>query len=278
MRVTMRSAFYASVLALSLLLPGAAVAQQSSDLGAEVEKLRRDVENLKRTQAQTLKVLREIQKQLKERPRGRRQAPTFNGAEIALTQAAGVRGAADAPVTIVEFSDYQCPFCKRFSANTLPRLLKDFIKAGKLRHVFMDFPIERIHPQAVEAAVAARCAGRQEKYWPMHDRIFDEQKLLKARDWTALAAPLGLDNAAFEACMAEPELTKMVKANIESGRAAGVTGTPAFFLGRQVKDGKLAATQMIRGARPYAAFKRNIEKLLAVKAEPAAKKDLRRIP
>ena len=135
--------------------------------------------------------------------------------------------------------------------------------AGKLRYVFKDFPIESIHPQAVEAAVAARCAGRQGKYWVMHDAIFEKARLVKARAWGKLAAPLGLDEAAFEACMKEPEHEAAVRRDMAEGSAAGVSGTPGFFLGTNVKDGTLSATRMIRGAQPYAAFKQAIDKLLA---------------
>ena len=142
--------------------------------------------------------------------------------------------------------------------------MTDYVETGKLRYVFHDFPIQRIHPAATAAAAAARCAGAQGKYWEMHDRFFADQKALQARQWKTHAQALGLDGAAFEACMADDGVARAVRRSAAIGRQVGVTGTPAFYLGTLAPDGKtVKATEQIRGARPYAAFKQIIDRLLA---------------
>jgi protein-disulfide isomerase len=88
---------------------------------------------------------------------------------------APVKGNPNAKLTLIEFSDYQCPFCRRHAENTLPSLDKEYIATGKVRYVFHDFPLEAIHPQAFKAAEAAHCAGEQQKYWEMHGRLFANQ-------------------------------------------------------------------------------------------------------
>jgi protein-disulfide isomerase len=250
------------VLALVLLAPPA-TAQQSTMPSPELEALRGEIEQLRQGQAEILKRLEALRKAVEQGgPRRRRDAP-FKGADVAIDGAAG-RGAPEARLAIVEFSDYQCPFCRRFSANTLPKLLRDYVDTGKLRYVFKDFPIPSIHAAATEAAIAARCAGAQGKYWQMHDRFFEQQKALAKRNWRGHAEALDLDLADFDACMEDAGHKKAVQQSITEGRCIGVTGTPAFFLGAISADGKtVKATEMVRGARPYGAFKQVIDRLLA---------------
>ena len=127
-----------------------------------------------------------------------------------------------------------------------------------------DFPISRIHPAATEAAVAARCAGAQGKYWEMHDRFFANQSTLAQRKWQEHATALGLDGDTFKECMADKNTEVAVRRSLANGRKAGVTGTPAFYLGIVSDDGKtLKATELIRGARPYDSFKQVIDRLIA---------------
>ncbi|HIQ04271.1 MAG TPA: DsbA family protein, partial [Anaerolineae bacterium] len=172
-------------------------------------------------------------------------------------EAFAVDGASDAPVTIVEFSDYQCPYCQRFYRETKPLLDERYITTGKVRFVYKDFPLDRIHPQARTAAEAAECAGAQGSYWPMHNRIFEgkaewENQAQAADVFKGYAAELGLDTAAFNDCLDSGIYAAEVQADLEEGQRAGITGTPSFFInGRR-----------LIGAQPFEAFVQIIEAAL----------------
>ncbi len=150
--------------------------------------------------------------------------------------AAAALGNPDAAVTIVEFTDYECPFCARHSQQTLPYLIQQYIEAGEVYYVVKDFPLDNIHPQARIAAAAARCAGEQEAYWPMHDALFAGQPEWAAGAQEAVAvfsryaADMGLDAATFEACLQSGRFDDEVEANFAEGRALGVSATPTFFI------------------------------------------------
>ena len=143
-----------------------------------------------------LRALRELLQRLAapSQPPARMTATVTTGDNPAL-------GRRDAPVTIVEFSDYQCPFCRQFVTTTLPALKSTYVDAGKLRWVFRDFPLDQIHPNARKASEAARCAGEQGKYWDMHDLLFQNQQALAAEQLPTYADRLGLDRAAFGTCL-----------------------------------------------------------------------------
>jgi protein-disulfide isomerase len=158
-------------------------------------------------------------------------------------------GNPDAKVTIIQFADYQCPYCGK-AQETLDRVLKDY--EGKVRTVFRDFPLG-FHDQAIPAAVAANCADKQGKFWPVHDAIMRDQRALSDADLEALAVKNGLDVAAWKQCKADPAMVAEVKKDEAEGQAAGVTGTPAFFINGV----------FINGAQPYEKFKAIIDRELA---------------
>ena len=179
------------------------------------------------------------------------------------------KGTQTAKVTIVEFTDYQCPFCSRYQRDTYPQIEKDYIATGKLKYVLLDLPLEAIHKNAFRAAVVANCAGEQGKYWEMHDRLFANQPTLDS--WDAHAEAVGLDMARFEACLNSGQQEAEIRRDMTQAQIAGVTGTPGFFLA--VADSsptKVKTLRAIVGAQPYAAFKAQIDALLA--EEPAEKK------
>jgi protein-disulfide isomerase len=171
-------------------------------------------------------------------------------------------GANEAPVTIIEFTDLQCPYCARFSTQTFPELQKKYIDTGKVRFVTRDLPLT-FHAQAVPAAVAARCAGDQGKYWEYRERLFAAQKDLGDTAYNKLAAEMKLDAKSFAACRAAPENKAAAEADRAAANALGITGTPTFLVGT-VTNGTFAG-ERVTGAQPLSAFEAKIEPLLAGK-------------
>lgn len=169
-------------------------------------------------------------------------------------------GANEAPVTIIEFTDLQCPYCARFSTQTFPELQKKYIDTGKVRFVTRDLPLT-FHAQAVPAAVAARCAGDQGKYWQYRERLFAAQQSLGEATYDKLATEMKLDLRKFKACRAAPEYQTAAEADRTAANALGITGTPTFLVGT-VRNGAFEG-ERVTGAQPIAAFDAKIEPLLA---------------
>lgn len=165
--------------------------------------------------------------------------------DVPVPEGAFAKGPATAPVTIVEFSDYQCPFCRR-AHPTVEQLLADY--GDKIRFVYRDYPLN-FHPRAVPASVAARCAADQGKFWEYHNNLMVNQGDLSDTDLSKRAADLGLDEAEFATCTTEKRHEDAIQASFEDGAALGVTGTPAFFINGRA----------IVGARPVADFKQVID-------------------
>ena len=173
-------------------------------------------------------------------------------------------GPETAKVTIVEFSDYQCPFCARYATQTMGELVTEYVKTGKVRYIFRNFPLEQIHPHAAKAAEAAQCAMDQGKFWDMHDHLFKNQTSLDPKALLSHASTVGLDGSKFQECMDTGKYTAMVKNDIVEGQKFGVRGTPTFFFGTEItKDSKLKVAKMTSGASPVANFKQIIDELLA---------------
>jgi protein-disulfide isomerase len=166
------------------------------------------------------------------------------------TQGAPVRGPAEAPVTLVEFSDFHCPFCKQSQA-TLKRLLERY--PAKLRLVYRDLPLDQLHPQARRAAEAARCATDQGKFWEYHDILFAEPPQANGESLRRYAERAGLDTVVFERCLASGSHREAVQRDVEEGTRLGITGTPAFFVNGRP----------LLGAQPLEAFTRLIDEELA---------------
>jgi protein-disulfide isomerase len=154
-----------------------------------------------------------------------------------------LKGDANAPVTIVEFSDFQCPFCKQ-ATPTLAEVLRKY--EGKVRLSYRDFPLRQIHPQAQKAAEAARCAAEQGKFWEYHDLLFADQAKLDVQSLTEHARSLKLSGQPFEQCLASGRYTAAVGKDLEEGRQAGVSGTPAFFINGTVLSGALSLDSFTR--------------------------------
>jgi len=161
-------------------------------------------------------------------------------------------GDVNAPITIVSFEDYQCPFCKRAFDQTFPQLKKEYIDTGKVKYVYRDFPLG-FHPEAQPAAEASECADDQGKFWEYHDAIFQNQQSLGSALYTQLAEQLNLDVDKFNQCMQTGKFRSEVQNDFNDGQSYGVSGTPTFF----INGIKLV------GAVPYQAFQQIIEAELA---------------
>jgi protein-disulfide isomerase len=161
------------------------------------------------------------------------------------------KGSSSAPIEMIEFSDFQCPFCLR-ADPTVRQVLSTY--GDRIRFVYRHYPLPN-HPNARPAAEAAACAGEQSKFWPYHDKLFANPTKLSDADLKQAAAELGLNTAQFNACVDTHKLKAQVDADIKAGEEAGVNGTPAFFV-----NGRL-----ISGAQPYEVFKKTIDEELELK-------------
>jgi protein-disulfide isomerase len=160
------------------------------------------------------------------------------------------RGPVDAPVTMVEFVDFQCPFCGSFARETLPRIEREY--GDRIRYVSMNFPLQ-VHENAEDSARAAECAFAQDRYWEYHAELFAHQDALAPSDLVEHAERVGLDTGDFEGCLRSSETRELVEEDVDAGREYGVSATPTFFI-----DGI-----PLNGALPYPEFKAVLDDALA---------------
>ncbi|MDP3986919.1 MAG: thioredoxin domain-containing protein [Nanoarchaeota archaeon] len=186
-------------------------------------------------------------------------APTGEVAKPSVVKASvdddAMMGDANAPITIIEFSDYQCPFCQRHYSQTAPLLKSNYVDTGKVRIVFRDFPLDSLHPQATPAANAAECVGElggDEAYFEYHDKLFDNQQLLSAENYKKWAQEMGYD---INDCVDNQEMVSEVKKDLQDVTSAGGRGTPYFII---MTSGD-SEGMPISGAYPYSAFSTAIE-------------------
>ena len=170
-------------------------------------------------------------------------------------------GDPNAPITIIEFSDFQCPFCARFDSQTLPLLVEEYIDQGKVKLVFRDFPIQSIHPNAVAASAASECANEQGKFREMHDMLFDRQSEWSRQDgasalalFSQYATEIQLGQERFDSCLASGKYIEEIRKDLEDGRDYGVSGTPGFFVGND----EIGYVEL-KGAQPFESFKKVID-------------------
>ena len=252
---------------------GSAQAQEGPDgtLETELNALRSEMEALKQGQMDLRRQLEAILGQLQSQANAGGRSSDSSQKEvlpIPLIRSA-IRGAPQARVVVAEFSDFQCPFCKRHLENTMPILAERYIDTGMIRYAMMEFPIDSLHPQARKASEAALCAGDQGRYWQMHDLIFAEPRRVGPRDLRRHGETLGLNMDAFEACLAEGTKADVIRRSLDLGRQVGIRGTPSFLIGLSRPDEPLVLmpTYAIRGAQPPEVFIKVIDELLAELAE-----------
>ena len=172
----------------------------------------------------------------------------------------GLKGDARARVAIVAYSDFECPFCGRFAKEVFPALDKKYIASGAILFAFRHLPLENIHPLALQAAESVECAGRQGRFWQMHDLQFANPKELALADHLERAQELGLDGRAFERCL-DGEMTSLVRTQQSEARAAGVRSTPTFLIGTVTTDGLRVSDRLV-GAKSLDQFAAVLDRLL----------------
>jgi len=179
-----------------------------------------------------------------------------------------VLGNKNAPVTVIEFSDYECPFCKRHFDETLPQLVKEYVDKGLVRIVFRDLPLSFHDPMATTEAVAANCAreqGDDSTYFKYHHEIFKRTKSngngLTLTDLYKISDDLKLNTAKLKTCIDDPKQKEEVQKDLSDASSVGASGTPAFFIGKSTDDGIIEAP-LTSGAQPFSVFKTIIDELL----------------
>lgn len=239
-----------------VLIVSASGAPQSSPLSQDTE-LRKEVDGLKAEVKSLRADLEQIKQTLRDLTEPR--APVFD-----ITGAPAM-GDEKAKLVLIEFSDYQCPYCMDYFTNTYQRLLANYVKTGKVKYVARDFPGESIHPNALQAAEAARCATEQGKFWLMHDSLFRNQKELGSTGIAKSAADAGLDINKFNSCYASNKYLDPVRKDEDETVKLGVKGTPAFFLGTPdpANPSKIKLAKALIGSQPWSAFQQTIDGLLA---------------
>jgi protein-disulfide isomerase len=186
----------------------------------------------------------------------------FTAADVDVTGAPAL-GPADDVVTLIEFSDYECPFCIKHFTQTMPLIQANYIATGKIRYVFKDFPVDANHPMAIRAHEAAHCAMEQQKFWALHVKLFSAPGTHTPDQLVARATEASLDVPAFKACIASGRTTAAIRASVAVAEQLGADGTPAFYLGtRDLSNQHVHVAKMIDGAQPYSAFQQAIDELL----------------
>lgn len=227
----------------------------------EIAALKRQLQELKTQQSSMERDLQAIKSVLLQA-----QAPAgdpFLSKSIVVANEP-TRGNAAAKITLVEVSDYHCPYCRRQTMETLPQFLTEYVNSGKVKYVFVDYPIAQLHPDAFQSHEAAACAGDQGKYWQMHDSLFTNPPAHDAAQLTAQAKTIGLDEAKFGSCLSGGTHAAAIRESVARLQQLGVGGTPLTLIGLTPAGGApLKVMASVYGARPYADFKTAIDAALA---------------
>ncbi len=236
---------------------------QADDIAA----LKREIERLKAQQVLMQRDLDIIKSLLQQLAQGRgQQEESFADKSISITDAP-TKGNASAKVTVVEVSDYHCPYCRRQNLQTMPQLMADYVTTGKVKYVFVDYPIAQLHPDAFLSHEAAACAGDQGKYWQMHDLLFTNSPAREVSQLAANAGMIGVDTKKFEECMNAGKGSRYapaIRQSIARMQQLGVGGTPLVLVGLTPPPGTpMKVISFVYGAKPYPEFKAAIDTALA---------------
>ena len=246
--------------------PKAAAAEPTAaELQAQILEMQKQI---LRMEQQSLQELRRIRALLQRQAQQQQAAwptpkppPPAKPVTVSVS-ASPTLGTESAPVTIVEFTDYECGFCARFATTIFPQLKAKYVDTGKLRFVSRELPLA-MHKHAFKAAVASHCAANQDRFWEMRDLLFRNQKQLEPDSLTVYAQTLDMDYAAFAECFEADQPKALIDRDMADAGKAGIRGTPTFVLG-PTEPGKTTITgNLIVGAKPYTAFAAQIDALLA---------------
>lgn len=253
-----------SVLAVLTLGGDRVTARQSPQAASEIAELKKQIEELKATQLAIQKDVQEIKAILLRVTQPQQPAGPLSDVSIDVPVAGKpMKGSAQAAVAIVEFSDYQCPFCARYVTQTLPQITAEYVASGLVQYYFLNFPIESLHPQAFRAHEAAICAGEQGRYWDMHDRLFANQRALAPPQLAEHAGAIGLDMDKFQPCLDSERTAPEIRQDQALGERSGVTGTPLFLIGTiEPGSGTVKGLKAVSGAQPFALFKQTLDEVL----------------
>ena len=247
----MKSLPFIGVAAVAVLFSSTVFAQAPAQAPAQPVMTQQQINE------EMLKELKAIHQLLERLTTPQPQSPMPTSAT--LTDLKGyAMGRPDAPLTMVEFTDLQCPFCRQYVTTTFDEIKKNWIDTGKLRYISRDFPLD-FHPYAMIAARAARCAGEQGKFWEMRMTLMRNANLLSPGYITKTAGDLKLDAKAFSACSASTKYDAEIQAETAEGAKIGIGGTPTFVLGRTAPNS--LEGPMIVGALPYATFDAKLKEL-----------------
>jgi len=240
--------------------------------GTEITGLRAEIESLKLGQRQLQKEMQLIRAMLAGKQLSP-EAPPLPGDVLISTAGSAALGSPSAKIMIVEFTDYLCPFCARYSTDTFWRVVQQYVKSGHIQYFLRNFPLDEAHPLAGKTAEAAECAGKQGKYWEAHEQLFraaQGSSSISGFDAKAVligASPsnaIGINRAEFEHCLDSGASTARVNADRNEALRVGVDATPTFFFGYRdsLDPTKMHAVKMLTGSQPLLSFERIIEYLL----------------
>jgi protein-disulfide isomerase len=253
----------------SLIFIQATVVSAAGDVEVDLEpssilELENEVRDLKKELVEMKREIKGLKSFVESRLPDKLLSPPSRSAKL-VTGKTGIKddpflGSKESQLILVEFSDFQCPFCEKFFRTTLPQIKREYIDSGELSYVFKDFPLA-FHKEAKKAAEASHCGGEQGKYWEMHDLIFENQRQMNIADLVAHAEKLVLNVDDFKECIESDKYANGINEDIKAGQSSGVTGTPSFLLGKVNGKGEVEG-RIIRGAQPYEVFKQTIETML----------------
>jgi protein-disulfide isomerase len=251
------------------LYPSLATAQQSAPSSEdEITTLRNDVQQLKTQQQQILDRLDELKKLLSGRGGTASTPSAIKAPDIMSVQGELFRGDASSTVAIIEYGDFECPFCRHFQHDVYPQVLDKYIKSGKVKYFYRDMPLP-FHSHALPAARAARCAGEQGRYWEMYDALFADKLASTAAEIDDQAKGVGVDTVKLDACVNSDRFAAVIHRNVDEASKMQIRGTPTFLIGTMSPGSdRINIKATVVGAQPFEAFKAAIDPLLTP-ASPA---------
>lgn len=248
------------VLLLSPLLLTGCQPQDNAELQREMASLKQEIIQLKKEMSTVGSQVKDIHKIAmgSQKPQYKTLPTQANFNEDGKLPLLGDN---EAKLAIIEFSDYQCPYCKRFIDQTFTKLKSNYIDTGKVQYLTRDFPLG-FHPKAKGAAIAANCSLQQDAYWPMRDSLFKNMQQLDDVLYQQTASNLSLDMTKFADCLVDETVSNKVEQDVAYGSSLGIRGTPSFVIGR-VENGELISPRLVVGAQSYQTFALLLDELLA---------------